>query len=99
MPKAKKIEKQTTIPIIRQVIMEKDGIYYQAMPFKGYKKVYPGEWKCGKCLKGNIRPIIGLYNAPKCKVCGAFVRDIRYNDSYLGGIFNEKVFRYSFKPI
>ena len=92
-------KKQTTIPRIRQVIMENDGVYYQAMPVQDYQGLYPGKWKCGKCLRGNIRPIIGLYDAPKCKICGAFVRDIRYNDTWCGGLFYEKVFRYSYKPI
>lgn len=92
-----KKHKWITIPKIRQVIMEKEGIYYQAMPIQKGLGLYPGNWKCGKCLRGNIRPIIGLYDAPKCRVCGAFVRDIRYNDTYLGNMFDEKVFRYSYE--
>lgn len=94
-----KKNKWMTVPKIRQVIMEYKGLRYQAMPVQEYMYGYPGKWKCGKCTRGVIRPIIGLWDAPKCKVCGAFVRDIRYNDVHLGSMFDEKVFRYSHEPI
>lgn len=42
---------------------EKDGIRYVCMPFFG-------RFKCGKCLRGNLNPNIGM----KCRVCGAKVR-------------------------
>lgn len=92
------MKKQTTVPHIRKVIMEKDGLRYLAMPVQEAKGLYPGKWKCGKCTRGNIRPIIGLYDAPGCCVCGAFVRDIHYNDVWHGSMWDEKVFRYSHEP-
>jgi len=86
--------KQTTVPKIIKVVMEFDEMKYLSMPVQKYKYLYPGKWKCGKCLKGVIRPVIGLWEAPKCKVCGAFVRDIHYNDLYLGNRWEDKIFRY-----
>ena len=100
-PKTKPEKKKgiDATPYVYRVIMEKNGVYYRAMPVKGYEKLFPGKWKCGKCLKGVIRPLIGLYDAPKCKVCGAFVRDITYNDNWHPHFWTNKTFRYSFEPI
>lgn len=92
------MKKQETVPMIRKVVMECDKVFYRAMPVKEYKDLYPGKWKCGKCLTGVIRPFINLFDAPTCNVCGAFVREIQYNDLYLGNIFEDKVFRYSYEP-
>lgn len=95
----KQPKNQITIPIIKRVIMEKNGQYYNSMPIWEYKNLYPGKWKCGKCGRGNIRPLIGLYDAPKCKVCKAWVRDIQYNDTFRHHFMFDKVFRYSYEPV
>jgi len=85
-------------PFVYKVVMVKNDTRYLAMPMQE-KGLYPGRWKCGKCLRGVIIPLLYQWDAPKCKVCGTWVQDITFNDNWHPNIFTNKVFRYSHKPL
>lgn len=86
-------------PFVYKVIMKKGDMYYRAMPTQPIKGLYPSKWKCGKCGRGIIIPLLYQYDAPKCKVCGAWVQDITFNDNWHPHLWTNKVYRYSFKPL
>jgi len=85
-------------PHVYRVIMRKGDLYYRSFPVQGYENLFPGKWKCGKCGRGVIQPLIGLYDAPTCKVCKAWVVDITYDDNWIPHLWTRKTFRYSHQP-